>query len=508
MWVAPENSLTLNGLVTGTGALRKQGNGTLTLTGANTYSGGTTISAGVVNVQNGGALGTNAVSVASDAALGLQGAFTVANALTLNGTGVSNGGALRNVAGDKYYGGPITLGSDTRINSGSGILQIDGAIGGAGQTLTVGGAGVVIINNGLNTGTGALIKDGVGVLALNSVNTFTGSVTVNAGTLQLSFAAGGPVNSAIGDTSAVVLNGGTISVRQNETIGSLSGAAGTSVSIRGTTTLTAGGDDTSTTYSGVISDTGGPGSLTKTGTGTFTLTGANTYTGATTVSGGTLLVNGSTASSSGLTVDLGGTVGGNGILPDTIVNGTLSAGNSPGTLTVAGDLTLNPGSTSLFELNTPGIVGGVSNDLVNVTGNLALDGTLQTPGAVSGFYRLFNVGGTISGGFATVPAGGTVITSVPNQVNLLFNSGGQLVQFWDGADMAGNGTVDGGTGTWTAANTNWTGAPGNANFNAPWQSQVGVFAGAAGTVTVSGPVAFEGIQFSTVGYTITGDALR
>ena len=53
-------------------------------------------------------------------------------------------------------------------------------------------------------------------------------------------------------------------------------------------------------------------------------------------------------------------------MPGTIVDGTLSPGNSPGTLTVNGNLVLNAGSVSLFELATSGVVGGGVNDLVVV----------------------------------------------------------------------------------------------------------------------------------------------
>jgi autotransporter-associated beta strand protein len=60
-------------------------------------------------------------------------------------------------------------------------------------------------------------------------------------------------------------------------------------------TLTTGGNNTSTTFSGVIQDGAGVTGLTKIGTGTFTLTGANTYTGGTTISAGTLQIgNGAT----------------------------------------------------------------------------------------------------------------------------------------------------------------------------------------------------------------------
>ena len=99
-----------------------------------------------------------------------------------------------------------------------------------------------------------------------------------------------------------------------------------------------------------------------------------------------------------------------------------------------------------------------------------------------------------------------MLTNVPNQVNLSIAAAGQRIQFWDGADQAGNGVVNGGTGTWNAANTNWTGAPGQANINDQWRSSVGVFAGTAGTVTVAGAQAFDTLQFITTGYVLNAGA--
>jgi autotransporter-associated beta strand protein len=76
----------------------------------------------------------------------------------------------------------------------------------------------------------------------------------------------------------------------DETIGSLAGGGVTGGNVTlGAATLTAGGNNTSTTYSGTLSGTGG---LVKAGTGTLILAGANTYSGDTTVSAGTLGVAG------------------------------------------------------------------------------------------------------------------------------------------------------------------------------------------------------------------------
>ena len=94
---------------------------------------------------------------------------------------------------------------------------------------------------------------------------------------------------AIADTSAVTLAnvaGAILDLNgTNETIGSLAGGGGTGGNVTlGAGILTTGGDNSSGTFSGVMSGTGG---LTKQGTGTFILSGANTYTGATTINAGT-----------------------------------------------------------------------------------------------------------------------------------------------------------------------------------------------------------------------------
>jgi uncharacterized protein with beta-barrel porin domain len=215
---------------------------------------------------------------------------------------------------------------------------------------------------------------------------------------------------------------------------------------------------------------------------------------------------------SAVTVQSGATLSGIGSVGGLVTvqsGGTLSAGQSPGTLTL-GALNLNAGSTSVFELGSPGVVGGPTNDLVNVTGNLTLGGTLSVNAPSAGYYRLFNYGTLTPSNFATI-TGSTngnpvVLTNVPNQVNLSIAAAGQQIQFWDGADQSGNGVVNGGTGTWNAANTNWTGAPGQATNNDQWRSSVGVFMGTAGTVTVAGAQAFDTLQFSTTGYVLNAGA--
>ncbi len=141
------------------------------------------------------------------------------------------------------------------------------------------------------------------------------------------------------------------------------------------------------------------------------MSGTNAYTGPTNVNGGTLSVNGSIATSSILNVNNGGTVGGTGILPTTNINagGTLSPGNSPGTITIAGNLTLSTAATYLVQ------VQGVTADRTNVTGAAALAGTLQiaylTAPVFGQNYTILSATLGRSGTFGTVTTNNSAITT-------------------------------------------------------------------------------------------------
>ena len=147
--------------------------------------------------------------------------------------------------------------------------------------------------------------------------------------------------------------------------------------------------------------------LTKTGTGSLTLTGANTYTGTTTISQGTLYAGNSSSSGtaivagnvtvSGGNLGGGGTIGGN----VNVVSGKLTPGNSIGTTTISGDLTVNSGTTTEIEISPS------SNDKIVINGDITLDGTIvikpSTGSYSAGTYTLIDgsggSGNTLSGSF-------------------------------------------------------------------------------------------------------------
>ncbi|MDA0961873.1 MAG: autotransporter outer membrane beta-barrel domain-containing protein, partial [Proteobacteria bacterium] len=233
-------------------------------------------------------------------------------------------------------------------------------------------------------------------------NTYQGTTTISAGILRVTGGA------AIADTSAVSMGAGTtLDVVRSETIGSLAGEG--AVTLASGQWLTAGGDNSSTTFSGVIS---GAGELIKAGSGTLTLSGANTYAGATTVSNGTLDVTGSIASSEIFLFSTGtlqvngtalsdtatvrlddastlrltgsatiGTLGGtNGTVDLGTHTLTLSAGSSfyNGLVSGTGGVTVTGGTQGLAGSNT-------FTGAVNVTGgSLGLNGVASTVAGVSG----------------------------------------------------------------------------------------------------------------------------
>jgi hypothetical protein len=208
----------------------------------------------------------------------------------------------------------------------------------------------------------------------------------------------------------------------SETVGSLSGVAGSTVVLNGGT-LTVGADNSSTSFGGSIS---GAGSLAKTGTGDFTLAAGSTASpvGGTLIGGGRLLVNGSLSGT--VTVNDGGSLGGSGVILTGGGNATIALGAklapgalTPGNLTVnlgGGQLDLSPALAPLasgaliFELGTL-----AASDKVTLTGGSLNIGSgvlefsdfsfTQLAGFAPGTYTLFDGNTAITGTLGAIQSG-------------------------------------------------------------------------------------------------------
>lgn len=118
----------------------------------------------------------------------------------------------------------------------------------------------------------------------------------------------------------------------------------------------------------------GSNSLIVNGAGTVTIGGTNSFTGGTTVNGGKLIVNGTLGTNSAVTVANGGALGGSGSAGTTTIQsgGTIAPGNSPGTLSITGNLVWNSGANYDWEILNLADAPGTNWDLINVSGALDL----------------------------------------------------------------------------------------------------------------------------------------
>jgi autotransporter-associated beta strand protein len=377
--------------ITGTGALVKLGDGTTTLSAANTFTGTTTVSGGKVALTNPLALQNSAYVT------------TGSNGTTI-GMDVSDPGALDSgkltlggLAGAVDLAGAFTAGFTGSVTN----LTLNPQTG---KSNTYSG----VIANGAMT----LTKTGAGTQTLSGTNTYTGTTTINAGILTVTN------GSAIADTGAVVLanvSDATFSVGTSETIGSLQGGGttGGNVSIASDQTLTVA-ETGSQTFAGVISNSG---SLTKTAAGTLTLTGANTYTGGTAINGGTLALGSAGALGSSGTISFGG-----GTLRYSASNTTdysarfsnaasqqYSIDTNSQSVTLASVLTSTGGSFTKLGAGTLTLSGAstysgattVSEGKLVVNGSISTSTTIVSSGATLGGSGTVGALTINSGGFVT-----------------------------------------------------------------------------------------------------------
>ncbi|MBX3452621.1 MAG: autotransporter domain-containing protein [Planctomycetaceae bacterium] len=401
--------------ISGTGLLVKNGSGSVTLSGTNTYSGGTTINSGTLAVTddtnlgdvsgdltfNGGTLrygsdysidrkiilesGGGTIEVLDGVGVPtISGEISGTGSLTLAGPGslfLTNGGVNSYSGGTILNGGTLHVFQDANLGDVSGDLTLNGGriffresatfardvvLGGDSDILVA--DGVTTILTGEISGVNSLnLSSGLnGTLILDGSNTYTGGTNVLTGTLRLGS------HGSLASTGALTIEAdGIFDLNDNtQTVGTLSGAGSLLLGDGEFTTDTSA----DSIFSGVIS---GNGSFTKDGSGRLELTGIHTYTGGTTVEGGELKINGSLASV--VTVGADGRLSGTGVLAGLNNQGLLAPGNSIGTLVVNGNAQLQSTGTLEIEINDGSAVPepGINNDLIDVQGTAELGGTVN-----------------------------------------------------------------------------------------------------------------------------------
>lgn len=260
--------------------------GQVILSGDNTFSGASAtiaVNAGSLNLRHNNALGAagsaNTTTVSGGASLELENSITIpaVKAITVHGTGIGNGGAIRSVAGTNVIGANITLGTtNVRINADSGALTIPSVSGNTFNAI-FGGAGSVTVSGAIGTTSGTVTKDGVGNLSLPGNNTYTGTTTILLGAIIANSTASIGNGSA---TNILIFNGGIL-----QATGTI-----TSLSTRPVALGYGGGTiDTNNNPVSIAGTVGYAGGLTKSGLGTLTVTGVTTIGRDFTITNGTFV---------------------------------------------------------------------------------------------------------------------------------------------------------------------------------------------------------------------------
>ena len=503
------DAYTLGQVVSGAGSLRQAGAGTTTLTGTNTYTGATVVDAGTLQLGNGGATGAiagGAITNNATFSINRNNALTLANVIGGTGTLRNDGVGTTTLSGLSTFTGGVEINAGSlavsNIQNGSVASHI-GASGNAAANLNFDGGILRYTGVAASTDRNFLIEDGgatldgsgTGVLTWNGSpsydvidqarsltltgttngNLFAGSLTDNGvGALSLTKAGTSRWILAGNNTysGTTTISAGTLQVGNNGTTGSLGSGA-----VVNNATLTFQRSDALS----VANNISGTGTINQSGAGTTQLGGA-VSANATNVNAGTLQVNGSLTTPTialATTLDVRGTLEAAGatttaITGSTAVNtvrvgsgatlratGDLGAGNDvldlAGVLnTGAGTLTLGANDDTFVLRDGASILGALNGGTGVNTLNANIAG-LADLGSVSLFQTLTKTGvGTLNinnavSGLATVNANaGTINVAAAGNI-----SGVVTTAITTGATLNVDGSFTGSAGNdaWTVAGT-------------------------------------------------------
>jgi autotransporter-associated beta strand protein len=371
-------SKTYSNPITGSGSVQKLGSGTLTLAGANTFTGDLTLDAGVLNINSANAIG------------GAGGNFVI-NAGTIDNTS----GATVTSTGTKtqIWNTDLTFTGSNSLYLGSGNVTLNGTNPNATINVVANTFGV----GALKSSSQGVIKTGAGTLQLtpSEASNIAGTLNVQNGTLNI----GSQDMIATGLTGAGTIGNGSTTTRW--------------MLINATSDFA---------FTGQLQD-GGTGKLglRKQGTGSLTISNAN-YNDVTWVDQGKLVLLSGTSANAGTAVQVSNTTDGNGILELKGVNLSSTVGaqvySSSFTIGVgvgsAGAVRLSSGSLTTSKQLTVG--GGVNNadqayGVFDQTGGTVSVGGFLAMGLSQdrSVYNLSAGSLTLTTGPATIGAGGSGI---------------------------------------------------------------------------------------------------
>lgn len=334
-----DSNSSFSGVISGaSGEVTKDGTGTLTLSGANTYEDLTNILGGTL------ALGAN--NVLDDA------------------TDMIIDGGTFHLAG---YNDTV-----------SSVTLTDGAITGSGA-LTATTFDVFSGNiSAVLAGSGALTKSGAGTVILSGTNSYTGGTLIEEGTLQL-----GASDVLVTSGAMEISTGATLDLNDfSQSFAALNGDGTVDIG-NGTLTISS---DTDSGFSGILDGTSG-GSLIKSGSGTFTLSGMNTYSGDTAIYAGTLELGADDVFADSGSITLNGGTLDTVNKSDTIDTLTLNSGSILGTgILTASTIELKSGTVeaqlagdSEVIKSTAGTISLGADDIFSDSMSLTIEaGTLNT----------------------------------------------------------------------------------------------------------------------------------